>query len=84
MTESVQNIWCSNQNCGRHPSRMGLEPMYAIPKGGSYYFFCGECFKEIVSHFGTEIKNDLMNLLTHVSGSYPYEEFLEKYCKRRY
>jgi len=83
MPGKVKKIWCANKNCGRGPSYMGLEPMYAIPVNNQYHFFCGHCFKRILAQFGVDCQKDLMNLLTHVSGTSAYHEFTVEYIKKR-
>ena len=88
MASKVKKIWCANKNCGRGPSYMGLEPMYAIPfaeenEDSKYHFFCGDCFKEILAKFSVIITRDLMNLLTHVSGEQEYFDFMVSYIKKK-
>ena len=85
MAGKIKKIWCANQNCGRGPSYMGLEPMYAIPVNNQYHFFCGNCFEEILAQFDVKTSLDLMNLLTHVSGTDVYHNFVNSYIikKRR-
>lgn len=82
MPGKVSKIWCANKDCGRGPSYMGLEPMYAIPVNDRYHFFCGNCFKEILNAFGVNIQKDLMNLLTPVSGTSEYHNFVSNYIKK--
>ena len=83
MACKIKKIWCANKNCGRGPSYMGLEPMYAIPVNEQYHFFCGDCFEEILLHFGVTIQKDLMNLLTHISGIQTDHDWIIRYIKKK-
>ena len=83
MACKIKKIWCANKNCGRGPSYIGLEPMYAIPVNDQYHFFCGAYFKEILAKFKVDCQKDLMNLLTHVSGTDEYYRFTSAYIKKR-
>ena len=73
MSCTITNPYC--KKCGRKPSLMGLEPMYAIPKGSTYFVLCGSCLTKILKRFGKVNDLDLMNLFTYIDSTI-YNDFL--------